>query len=247
MFQYVDQSSHSQTMTVKAYAASYSGGRWTLVSIDSDSGASGSSYGVGLGVRSSGDDSSEGSKSYGMDSEKDSTYRDILVFDMGSNYSSYSNYGVKLSSSESDLGYIDMWYGGSSSSDFDFSSVCFYNCSSSDKKLDSSSGFTHMSSNPSYSKDSGEKEYDTSDVGRYLVVAPSCSSDTSSEFSSNQTVNKTACNDDFYFKIKDIEMYYKPPAPPPTGGKVPAPGSLPLLGLGLLALTLMRRRLAPLT
>ena len=60
-------------------------------------------------------------------------------------------------------------------------------------------------------------------VGRYLIIAPSLSGYTDA------------------FKVKSISATMTTPPPPPNGNQVPVPGSLPLVGLALMALAWVSR------
>lgn len=90
-------------------------------------------------------------------------------------------------------------------------------------------GFTALSFTNNGASTATVRNETTTAVGRYLVITGDLSR------------NKDA------FKLKGITANKVPPPPPPDGNQVPLPGSVPLVGLALLALAWVSRsrRLRP--
>lgn len=207
-------------------------------------------YSGGFGVRNAcavsgangctGQDGGEGSQpEHAVDNEQ---VVDVVVFELPTMPNmTWSFSSLSIGYAQNDLTpEINVWVGGSGlGQNYNFSDTCFINCNGGDVSL-TNRGFTYAGridfpGTGTAGINSSSSAHDTGSVlfanrnaaasGQYIVVAAS----------------STANGAWDAFKISGISAT-KTDVPPPPPGQVPEPGSLLLLGSGMLGFAWLRRR-----
>jgi hypothetical protein len=208
-------------------------------------GYSGSGFGVrngcgALGVCSRRDTNEGSTPEHAVDNEQ---AVDIVVFELPTipNVTwSFASLSVGYTSNDSSPE-VNVWIGGGGlGQNYDFSNTCFINCTTPGESGLIQRGFTYAgrvdfntngnthSNAKINAADSGSGLFDNRDasaVGQYIVIASSAN----------------AAKWDA-FKISGLKANKIDVPPPPDTGQVPEPGSLMLLGSGVLGLAWLRRR-----
>jgi hypothetical protein len=214
-----------KTLTAKAYSTSTIypvGTNPTTVSGSSWIEAQIALYSGGIGIKNT--KTYDANEAYEPEHAIDNDQiHDILVFELPDGVFDPNAFKLGYLNGDSD---VQAWIGGSNlASNFDFRNICFTGCADSTKNLatlgggfseitgPAGNGFTDVPVNTS-------TDFNTTKTGKYLIMAGNLGQGTVSGY-----------ND--AFKISQLSS---------NTVKVPVPGSLLLLGLGLTLLTFVRSR-----
>jgi len=263
----LDSSNPSNNLKVTAYSTTTLASSGTRGATDGSSWLAAQLQGYGnpngFGVRNAlactttnctGKDAGEGvSPEHAVDNDQ---LVDIVVFELPTipNMTwSFSTLSIGYVSSNNDTSpEINVWVGGKDlGAGYNFSDTCFVGCTTSgDKSLtDAARGFTYAGridfsgtgtkgiNASATAHDSGSALFDNrnaSAVGQYIIIAASSTASGSSDSTKAKKLDA--------FKISGLTANLQSVPGQPSSGQVPEPGSLMLLGGGILGLAWFRRR-----
>ncbi len=177
-------------------------------------------YSGGIGVKNmrSGDTGEGLSPEHSVDNDQ---IHDIVVFELPNGVWDPAAFKLGWIQGDSD---VQAWIGGSNlGANYDFRNVCFQNCATGSALTSAALGFSEITTITGGGTNvplNTSTSFNTAQTGRYLVMSGNLG-----------TGSVTGFND--MFKISSISA---------STVKVPLPGSILLLGLGLGVLTLVRAR-----